>query len=83
MYWRWREVQDHMVVDNTVYKYTTDYNRFFKDKAFMKNPIEEITVDMLKLFFHDMIKDNSLSKGSLKRHMDILITHSRKHFEKR
>lgn len=67
MYWRWREVQDHMVVDNTVYKYTTDYNRFFKDKAFMQNPIEEITVDMLKLFFHDMIKDNSLSKGAFKK----------------
>ena len=43
MYWRWRKVQDCMVVDNTVYKYTTDYNRFFKDKAFMQNPIEEIT----------------------------------------
>lgn len=67
MYWRWRKVQDCMVVDNTVYKYTTDYNRFFKDKAFMQNPIEEITVDMLKLFFHDMIVDNGLSKGSFKK----------------
>lgn len=67
MYWRWREVQDCLVVDNTAYKYTTDYNRFFKDKAFMKNPIEEITVDMLKLFFHDMIVDNGLSKGAFKK----------------
>jgi len=67
MYWRWREVQDQMVSDNTVYKYTTDYNRFFKDKAFMQTPIEEITEDMLKLFFHDMIQDNNLCKGAFKK----------------
>ncbi|MBU5482321.1 tyrosine-type recombinase/integrase [Blautia sp. MSJ-19] len=67
MYWRWREVQDCLVVDNTVYKYTTDYNRFFKDKTFMQIPIEEITTDMLKLFFHDMIVDNGLSKGAFKK----------------
>ncbi len=66
-YWRWREVQDQLVSDNTAYKYTTDYNRFFKNEAFMQNPMEEITEDMLKLFFYNMIRDNNLCKGAFKK----------------
>lgn len=67
MYFKWREVQDRLVTDNTVYKYNTDYKRFFKDSAFEQLPIEEITEDMIKLYFHDSIKQNKLTKGAFKK----------------
>lgn len=67
VYFKWREVQDELVTDNTVYKYNTDYNRFFKDSAFEQLPMAGITEDMLKLFFHDSIKQNKLTKGAFKK----------------
>lgn len=67
VYFMWREVQDKLVTDNTSYKYTTDYNRFFKDKEFEQLPIEKITEDVIKIFFHDSIKHSSLTKGSFKK----------------
>ncbi len=67
MYFKWREVQDRLVTDNTAYKYNTDYKRFFKDSAFEQLPIEEITEDMIKLYFHDSIKQNKLTKGAFKK----------------
>lgn len=67
VYFQWREVQDRLVTDNTVYKYNTDYKRFFKDSAFEQLPIEEITEDMIKLYFHDSIKQNKLTKGAFKK----------------
>lgn len=67
MYYKWRSVQDSLVSDNTVYKYGTDYERFFKDTAFENMPIIEITEDILKLFFHDTITRNKLTKGAFKK----------------
>lgn len=67
VYFQWREVQDKLVTDNTVYKYNTDYNRFFRDSAFEQIPITRITEDMLKIFFHDSIKQNNLTKGAFKK----------------
>lgn len=67
VYFQWREVQDELVTDNTVYKYNTDYNRFFRDSAFEQLPITGITEDILKLFFHDSIKQNNLTKGAFKK----------------
>ena len=67
VYFKWREVQDELVTDNSVYKYNTDYKRFFKDSAFEQLPIAGITEDMLKLFFHDSIKRNNLTKGAFKK----------------
>lgn len=67
VYFMWREVQDKLVTDNTSYKYTTDYNRFFKGKEFEQLPIEKITEDMIKIFFHDSIEQNKLTKGAFKK----------------
>lgn len=67
VYFQWREVQDKLVTDNTAYKYNTDYYRFFKDGAFEQLPIAGITEDILKVFFHDSIKQNSLTKGAFKK----------------
>lgn len=67
VYFRWREVQDILVEDNTVYKYNTDYKRFFEGNSFEDFQINEITEDKLKLFFHKSIKQNHLSKGAFKK----------------
>lgn len=56
MYRKWRAVQDHLVRDNTVYKYNTDYKRFFEGSKLIKREIEKISEDDLKVFFYDCIK---------------------------
>lgn len=66
-YFQWREVQDNLVEDNTIYKYNTDYRRFFKGKNFENLKMEEITEDKLKLFFYESIKQNSLTKCAFKK----------------
>lgn len=67
VYFQWREVQEKLVTDNTAYKYDTDYNRFLKDSAFEQLPIARITEDIIKVFFHDSIKQNNLTKGAFKK----------------
>lgn len=37
MYYKWRETQDKLVSGNTVYKYDTDYQRYFADQEFSDN----------------------------------------------
>lgn len=65
-YWKWREVQDHLVTDNSIYKYTTDYNRFFKDQKIENEKVKNITDDYLKVYFHDVIIKKDLPKGAFK-----------------
>lgn len=67
MYFMWRAVQDNLVSDNTIYKYNTDYKRFFEGQKFESHAITSITEDMIKLFFHTSIKQNSLTKGAFKK----------------
>lgn len=65
-YWKWREVQDHLITDNSIYKYTTDYNRFFKDQDIENEEIKNITDDYLKVYFHDVIVKKDLPKSAFK-----------------
>lgn len=67
MYSQWRTVQDRLVEDNTVYKYKTDYIRFLSGSKFENYLLEDITEDKIKLFFHDSIKKNNLTKGAFKK----------------
>lgn len=67
IYRKWRAVQDHLVGDNTVYKYNTDYKRFFEGSNLIKREIEKISEDDLKVFFYDCIKNNKLTKGAFKK----------------
>ena len=43
VYLMWRTVQDQLVSDNTVAKYETDYNRFFRDTDFAQKDIKHIS----------------------------------------
>lgn len=67
IYRKWRAVQDHLVSDNTVYKYDTDYKRFFERSKILEREIEKISEDDLKIFFYDCIKNNGLTKGAFKK----------------
>ena len=67
VYFSWRNVQDELVSGNTVYKYNTDYQRFLKNTSFEQKQIDKISEDDIKLFFHDAIVSNKLSKGAFKK----------------
>ena len=65
-YWKWRESQDQLVQDNSVVKYNTDYERFFKGTAFSQKTISKITEEDIKVFIHNTIKGLSLCKSATK-----------------
>ena len=62
VYYLWRETQDQLVSDNSIAKYETDYNRFFRDTEFSKKLIEEVTEDDIKIFMCQTIKKKNLCK---------------------
>lgn len=66
MYMAWRGVQDRMVSDNTVYKYETDFKRYFEKTEFSSIKIIDISEDDIKLFMVDTIKKLSLCQKASK-----------------
>lgn len=66
VYMTWRSVQDRMVSDNTVYKYETDFKRYFEKTEFSSIKIIDITEDDIKLFMVDTIKKLSLCQKASK-----------------
>lgn len=67
LYLKWRSVQDRLVSDNTVYKYDTDYRRFFENTEFEKVDITTLTEDSITIFFHDTIIKKRLTPGAFKK----------------
>lgn len=67
IYFMWRKVQDQLVSGNSVVKYHTDYNRFFKETEFMKRNIKEIDEDDIKIFMCQTIKKYELGKESARK----------------
>lgn len=67
VYYMWRNVQDQLVSENSVAKYDTDYNRFFKETEFSKRKIKEIDEDCIKIFLCQTIKKCSLGKESARK----------------
>jgi len=43
VYWKWREMKDLELGDNSVFSYNSNYNRFFQYTDFEEMPIAEIT----------------------------------------
>lgn len=66
VYMTWRSVQDRMVSDNTVYKYETDFKRYFGKTEFSSIKIIDISEDDIKLFMVDTIKKLSLCQKASK-----------------
>lgn len=65
-YEKWRTVQDHLIADNSIYKYNTDYKRFFLNQEIENMRVKDITEDFLKVYFHDTIVLKSLNKRAFK-----------------
>lgn len=66
-YFMWREVRDQLVDDNTVAKYETDYNRFFKDSEFLVMDIKKINDDTIRIFMFNTIKKCRLQKEPMRK----------------
>ena len=66
MYFKWRNVQDQLVSDNTITKYDSDYKRYFKDEEFSDTPITEITEETVKVFICQSVKKKKLCKQACK-----------------
>ena len=62
VYYMWRNVQDQIVSENSVARYETDYNRFFKDADFSKMNMKDIDDDVIRIFMCKTIKENNLCK---------------------
>ena len=66
IYNEWRTFKDQMVSDNTVVRYKSDYNRYFKNTQFMNVPIGCLTEDEVSVFIKNTITEQSLPKKSAK-----------------
>lgn len=67
VYFKWREVQDKLVSENSIAKYDTDYCRYFKDTLFENKNISQITEDDIKIFLCEKIKEKKLCKESSRK----------------
>lgn len=65
-YWEWRKIQDVLVVENTTFKYNTDYKRYFENTNFVKINITELTTDDIKVFLVSKIKELNLCQKACK-----------------
>lgn len=82
VYWMWRSVQDKMVSENTVYKYDTDFKRYFEENEFSSIKISDISEDDIKLFMVDKIKKLLLCQKASKTLFGYIrntILHAMKH----
>lgn len=64
VYRMWRGLKDLELTDNSIYKYDTDYKRFFNDTDFEKMPINQITENTIRLFVLTTVKELKLCKKS-------------------
>lgn len=63
----WIERQKNKgVSDNTVYKYKTDYNRFFKDSEIENKDITTIDADYLNTFINHLLTEKEIPYRALK-----------------
>lgn len=62
IFYKFKEYKKKIVVDNTIVKYESDYNRFFKGTNFSQMEIEKITEEDISVFFVEQIKKLHLRK---------------------
>lgn len=65
-YQHWRSIQDNLISDNSIVKYTTDYKRYFEKTIFSKKNINEITEEDIKVFICETVKTKKLCKKACK-----------------
>jgi len=81
MYFDWRRIHDLGVSENTIYKYETDYKRFFEGTEFEKMKISIIEEEDIQIFLIKAIKEHSLPPKSASRlywYINQVMTRARK-----
>lgn len=65
-YLHWRSVHDELVSDNSVYRYETDYKRYFDKTKFENMEMTDIKEDDITLFMLNKIKELKLCQKACK-----------------
>lgn len=65
-YLHWRSVHDELVSDNSVYRYETDYKRYFDKTKFENMEMTDIKEDDIVLFMLNKIKELKLCQKACK-----------------
>ena len=65
-YWKWRELHDLKVTNNTIAKYDTDYKRYFENEEFSMRPIADITEEDVERFIFSKIIELKLCREAVK-----------------
>lgn len=65
-YSHWRSVHDELVSDNSVYRYETDYKRYFDKTKFENMEMTDIKEDDIVLFMLNKIKELKLCQKACK-----------------
>jgi len=66
MYWLYRRDHDLTICDNTIHRYDTDYERFFRNETFVEESIDKITADDIRCFIYAHILSQKLCSGAIK-----------------
>lgn len=67
VYSMWREIKDLELSGNSIYKYNTDYKRFFEYTDFADTPVDQINENTIKRFVLEKIRDLELCKESTRK----------------
>lgn len=65
-YFHWRSVHDELVSDNSVYRYETDYKRYFDKTKFENMEMADIKEDDITLFMLNKIRELKLCQKACK-----------------
>lgn len=67
VYFKWRELKDHELNDNSIYKFNTDYKRFFEGTDFAEMPIDQINENTIRRFILETIERLELCRESCRK----------------
>ena len=67
VYFKWRTIKDLELTGNSIYKYNTDWNRFFNGTDFAEMQINQINENTIRLFMLETIKSLGLCKETCRK----------------
>lgn len=62
----WVSFKQNIVSDSTVYRYNTDYSRFFENTAFENIDVRDINEEKILIFLSDTVKRLNLTQKAMK-----------------
>lgn len=67
VYTNWRTIKDLELSGNSIYKYNTDWNRFFEGTEFAETRIDQINENTIRRFMLEKIKELGLCKETCRK----------------